>query len=215
MEDIELRFKKLKDKIIEKNSEFASARYSIVQSEEILNEKLKEYNNLIQDIDLHQKAQKILQELIATYSIEKVKKIEKIVTDTLKVIFYDKKLNFCVDILDKKNQKSVYFFIEEELNDSIVRLPLSQNSVAGGILVVTAFILQIYFIRYFNLPSFIFLDEAFSQVSDQYIPNLNQFLSSLKDVYGLIIVLITHDPRFSDLAERTYEVKNGKYTLIS
>ena len=214
IKEIETRFRKLKDKIVEKNSEFLSAHYNISQSTEILEEKINEYNNLTKDIEIHQKAQKILQELIATYSIEKVKKIEKIVTDTLRVIFYDKNLTFCVDVVDKKNQKSVYFFIEEEHADNVIRLPLSQNSVAGGILVVTAFILQIYFIKYFNLPPFIFLDEAFSQVSDQYIPNLNQFLSSLKDVYGLIIVLITHDPRFSELAERTYEVKNGKYTLI-
>ena len=130
IKEIETRFRKLKDKIVEKNSEFLSAHYNISQSTEILEEKINEYNNLTKDIEIHQKAQKILQELIATYSIEKVKKIEKIVTDTLRVIFYDKNLTFCVDVVDKKNQKSVYFFIEEEHADNVIRLPLSENSVA-------------------------------------------------------------------------------------
>ena len=60
----------------------------------------------------------------------------------------------------------------------------------------------------------VFLDEAFSQVSDQYIPYLNQLLSGLKEAYGMIIVLITHDPRFSELADRTYDVSNGVYSLV-
>lgn len=203
----------IKQRIAELSNKLNNSIYTLEQSELTIKEKINEIESLTKSINDLTIALKIIQEIIASFSIERIKKLEKIVTKCLKTVFFDKELEFEIEIIDKKTGKSVVFSILESIGDKTNKYPLSTNSVAGGIVVVTAFIIQIYFIRYFKLPSIVFLDEAFSQVSDQYIPYLNQLLYGLKDAYGLIIVLITHDPRFSELADRTYNVKNGCYSL--
>ena len=192
-----------------------SARYSIEQAQTTISQTEKELDDLNKYISLLSVSQKIVQEMIATFSIERIKTLEVIVTKCLRTIFFDKLLSFEVEIIDKRNTKNVYFYIVEETDENKYRFPLTTSSVAGGVLVITSFVMQVYFITYFNLPPIIFLDEAFSQVSDQYIGRLHQVLCGLKEAYGLIIVLITHDPRFTDLADRTYYVSNGVYSLAT
>lgn len=203
----------VKQRIAELSNKLSNATYAVEQANETIEKLTKETSDLSVSIDNLTVAQKIVQEMIASFSIERIKKLEEIVTKCLRTVFFDKTLSFEVEIVDKRGNKGILFYIVEEKNNKKYRFPLGTSTIAGGILVVTSFILQIYFIRYFKLPAFVFLDEAFSQVSDQYIPYLNQLLFGLKDAYGLIIVLITHDPRFSELAERTYDVKNGEYRL--
>ena len=84
-----------------------------------------------------------------------------------------------------------------------------------GIKTIIGFILQVYFILYHKLSPIIFIDEGFSAISNQYIPYLRSLLNSLKEEYGFIFVLVAHDPRFIDIADQTYEVKNGEVRLVS
>jgi DNA repair exonuclease SbcCD ATPase subunit len=209
-----LRTIQVKQRIAELTNKVSNARFTVEQSEEVIRTTTEELEALTHQINILSKAQKVVQEMIASYSLEQIKRLEVVVTRCLRTVFYDKELSFEVEIVDKRNVKNVFFYITETVGDKTYRFPLDTSSVAGGILVVTSFIIQIYFITFFKLPQIVFLDEAFSQVSDQYIPFLNQLLYGLKDAYGLIVVLITHDPRFSELAERTYEVANGVYSLV-
>ena len=210
---LQQREQAVKQRIAELANKLNNATFAVEQAEETISQTSKELDDVNNYIDNMTIGLKIVQEIIASFSSERIKKLESIVTKCLRTVFFDKELSFEVEISDKRSSKTIQFFIVENKNDCEYRFPLSTTSIAGGIIVVTSFILQIYFIRYFKLPSIVFLDEAFSQVSDQYIPYLNQLLYGLKDAYGLIVVLITHDPRFSELAERTYDVKNGVYSL--
>jgi DNA repair exonuclease SbcCD ATPase subunit len=209
-----LRTVQVKQHIAELTNKLNNARFTVQQSGEVIKSTTEELEGLTHQITILNKAQKVVQEMIASYSLEQIKRLETIVTRCLRTVFFDKELSFEVEIQDKRNVKNVFFYITEVVGENTYRFPLDTSSVAGGILVVTSFIIQIYFITFFKLPQIVFLDEAFSQVSDQYIPFLNQLLYGLKDAYGLIVVLITHDPRFSELAERTYEVANGVYSLV-
>lgn len=210
----QFRTVQIKQRIAELTNKVNNAKFTVEQSEGIIRSTTEELESLTHQIEILTKAQKVVQEMIASYSFEQIKRLEVVVTRCLRTVFFDKELSFEVEIQDKRNVKNVFFYITEVVGDRVNRFPLDTASVAGGILVVTSFIIQIYFITFFKLPQIVFLDEAFSQVSDQYIPFLNQLLYGLKDAYGLIVVLITHDPRFSELAERTYEVSNGEYSLV-
>lgn len=205
----------IKQRVAELSNKLSNASYNIAQAEITIKQTSKEVDDITHQMEILAIAKQVVQEMIATFSLERIKKLESIVTKCLQTVFFDKELSFRVDITDSRNKKAVNFFIVEQVCDNEYVFPLTTTAVAGGILVVTSFILQIYFIKYFKLPPMVFLDEAFSQVSDQYIPYLNQLLSGLKEAYGLIVVLITHDPRFSELAERTYDVNNGVYSLAN
>ena len=54
------------------------------------------------------------------------------------------------------------------------------------------------------------MDEAFSALSSQYLPYLRSLLTSLKEEYDFIFVLIAHDERLIEIADSTYEVKDGE-----
>ena len=92
---------------------------------------------------------------------------------------------------------------------------LSIKDNGFGIKTIIGFILQVYFILYHKLSPIIFIDEGFSNLSLQYIPYLRSLLTSLKEEYGFIFVLVSHDPRLIDIADQTYEVKNGEVRLVS
>lgn len=59
-----------------------------------------------------------------------------------------------------------------------------------------------------------FLDEAFSNLSQQYLPYLRALINDLRDKYQFIFVLITHDPRLKEIADKTYEVNMGEVKLV-
>lgn len=202
----------VKQRVAELNNKLSNALYNVSQAEQTIKQIDEELRNITHQIDVLSSAKQVVQEIIAQFSLERIKNLETIVTKCLQTVFFDKDLSFEVELSDSRNKKTVSFFIVETTSENKYRFPLTTNAVAGGILVVTSFILQVYFIKYFSLPPMIFLDEAFSQVSDQYIPYLNQLLSGLKNAYGLIVVLITHDPRFSELADKIYDVNNGVYS---
>ena len=64
-----------------------SARYSIEQAQTTISQTEKELDDLNKYISLLSVSQKIVQEMIATFSIERIKTLEVIVTKCLRTIF--------------------------------------------------------------------------------------------------------------------------------
>lgn len=152
----------------------------------------------------------IIDDIISKFSISLLKKLEDLLTIGLKKIFYDRNYSIQINVVDKRNSKCV----ELLLNDNGNLLPVKDSNIAGGILVVIASIIQIFFI--INLPTvskYLFLDEQFSQLSKQYVPTFMEFLHTLCDETNLSIVLITHDNKFIEYGDRIYIADKGKFTL--
>ena len=90
---------------------------------------------------------------------------------------------------------------------------MRDSCVAGGILVVVGFLIQVFYVANLDLAKILFLDEALSNISTQYLPNFFSFVKELSVQIGLTVVLITHDTRFLEYADRIYKVANGTYIL--
>ena len=73
--------------------------------------------------------------------------------------------------------------------------------------------IQIFYIINIDVAKYLFLDEQFSQISEQYIDNFMEFIHELCDDTGLSIVLITHDNKFIKYGDRIYTADRGKFTL--
>lgn len=152
----------------------------------------------------------IIDDIISKFSDSLLKKLEELLTIGLSKIFYDRNYSAQIKVLDKRNSKC----IELLLNDNGNLIPIKNANVAGGIIVVIASIIQIFFvINLPNLDKFIFLDEQLSQLSKQYVPTFMDFLHTLCDETGLSIVLITHDSKFIDYGNRIYVADRGVFTL--
>lgn len=152
----------------------------------------------------------IIDDIINKFSNSLLKKLEDLLTIGLKKIFYDRNYSVQIRVVDKRNSKCV----ELLLNDNGNIIPVKNANVAGGILVVIASIIQVFYIV--NIPTldrYLFLDEQFSQISSQYIDPFMEFIKTLCSETGLSIVLITHDNKFMKYGDRVYTADRGKFTL--
>ena len=53
------------------------------------------------------------------------------------------------------------------------------------------------------------LDEKYSAVSEEYVPAFFEFLAKLCESLQFRIILITHDKRFLQYADKTYRIDKG------
>ena len=184
-------------------SSIESTKNSITEVESTIKELECEKNTL-------KLCKPIIDDIISKFSDSLLRKLEELLTIGLKKIFYDRDYSIQIKVVDKRNTKCV----ELLLNDGGNLIPVKNANVAGGVLVVIASLIQIFYI--INLPNVsnkMFLDEQFSQVSVQYIDTFIDFIKTLCAETGLSIVLITHDNKFIKYGDRIYIADKGKFTL--
>jgi DNA repair exonuclease SbcCD ATPase subunit len=205
----------LDDQTLEKEITNLLIKYRGIQSSiESTNNSITAINNRLSELEYERITLKnckpIIDDIINKFSVSLLKNLENLLTIGLKKIFFDRNFSMQIRIIDKRNSKCA----ELLLNDNGNLIPVKDSNIAGGILIVIASIIQIFFIT--NLKSvgkYLFLDEQFSQLSKIYVPNFMEFIKTLCDETGLSIVLITHDSKFMSYADRVYYADHGNFTL--
>jgi len=194
------------------------SKYDTIQT--ALNDRIRqkeEYQNTMQNkIKEHKTyefAIEYMKEIIDKLSRSHIDHLEELLNTAVSTIFFDKRYSIEFELSEYRNSNSLnIYLIEEQEDGSKIKTDIKDNGF--GIKTIVGFILQIYFILYQGLSPILFADEAFSALSDQYIPYLRSLLTSLSERYGFIFVLVAHDPRFIDIADKTYEVRNGEVRLV-
>lgn len=195
------------------------SKYDTIQSQLSSTEKQKEdlqnqMKNKIHEHTLYEKSITYLKGIIDILSRTHIEHLEKLLNSAVETIFFDKNYKIEFEVSEYRNSNNLNIYLREILADgSEIRTDIKDNGF--GVKTIVGFILQIYFILYHKLSPILFADEAFSALSTQYIPYLRSLLTSLKEEYGFIFVLVSHDPRFIEISDNTYEVKNGEVKLIS
>ena len=203
------------DADFEKNLTDLLIKYRGIQSSiESTKNSIAEINSKIDELECEKNTLKlckpIIDDIISKFSDSLLRKLEELLTIGLKKIFYDRNYSVQIRVVDKRNTKCV----ELLLNDNGNLIPVKNSCVAGGILVVIAAIIQVFYI--INIPTvdnFLNLDEQFSQVSEIYVPQFMDFIKTLCNETGLSIVLITHDNKFMKYGDRIYVADKGNFTL--
>ena len=203
------------DADFEKNLTDLLIKYRGIQSSiESTKNSIAEVNSKIDELECEKNTLKlckpIIDDIISKFSDSLLRKLEELLTIGLKKIFSDRNYSVQIRVVDKRNTKCV----ELLLNDNGNLIPVKNSCVAGGILVVIAAIIQVFYI--INIPTvdnFLFLDEQFSQVSEIYVPQFMDFIKTLCNETGLSIVLITHDNKFMKYGDRIYVADKGNFTL--
>lgn len=205
----------LDNQILEKEITNLLIKYRGIQSSiESTNNSITDINRKLSELECEKITLKnckpIIDDIINKFSVSLLKNLENLLTIGLKKIFFDRNYSMQIRVIDKRNSKCA----ELLLNDNGNLIPVKDSNIAGGILIVIASIIQIFFIT--NLKSvgkYLFLDEQFSQLSKIYVPNFMEFIKTLCDETGLSIVLITHDQKFMNYADRVYYADHGNFTL--
>lgn len=209
-EEIISRYNQAKMQSISLKSSITNTKRVLSQLKLNYEEKKKEYEELTKKSTLQEEGLNLLKNLIQTMATEHINEVANFINEGLKTIFYDKEYKIEIEIEDKRNLKQANLYLIEKNGDDILKSSL-KDSVGGGVLVTIGFLLQVFYIQYHGLSPIIFLDEAFTQLSDKYIIYLKMFIEDLAKRLGFIFVLITHDERLMHNAAKTYEVEGGKY----
>lgn len=203
--DIQNLEKRATDLYIKYNS-LKSSYISTVQSIEELE---KEYTALIDNKVLLERSKPFIDDIIDKFSETSLKRLEDLLTLGVSRIFQDRDYKVEIKVSEKRSAKCAELYLIDSGHSFLMR----DSCVAGGILVVVGFLIQVFYVANLNVAKILFLDEALSNISTQYLDNFFSFVKELSQQIGLTVVLITHDTRFLEYADRLYKVAGGVYTL--
>lgn len=134
-----------------------------------------------------------------------IQELKDMLNSALSTIFVDR--DFAVDIvLSDKRGKSIQLKALE--NGKPVNL---KRGTGMGVKTVISAVLHIYYLQCKN-SKILMLDEAYSAVSEEYVEAFFTFLSQLCEKLEFKIILITHDPRFLQYANKKYRINQGVVT---
>lgn len=210
-----VQYNQLKSRAVSKLSEINVLREQRNNYQGSIDDITKENDKLKDFINLLTESLEVVKVCINKLSEGHISHLQDLVNSMLSTVFYDKKYSIDMQLNDTKNGKVLdLFLIDSTLStDDPVVTDLSSNG--GGLQTVVGFVLQIYFIIYFKQERILFLDEALSAVSSEYIPTLVDFMRGLVDKYQFKFVAIFHDTRFSEYADTIYQVSNGTAHLVT
>ena len=174
-----------------------------------LDELGKEQEALINNKTLLEKSKPFIDDLITKFSETSLKRLEDLLTLGVSRIFQDRDYKVEIRVSEKRSSKCAELYLIDSGHAFLMR----DSCVAGGILVVVGFLIQAFYVANLDVAKVMFLDEALSNISTQYLDNFFSFVKELSEQIGLTVVLITHDNRFLEYADRLYKVNNGVYTL--
>lgn len=186
---------------------------SVKTSLESNRESIKNLNNQIQEYlstrDLLEVSKPYIDDVIDKFSETALKRLEDLLSLGLARIFQDRDYRVEIRVSEKRSSKCAELYLIDDGHPFLMR----DSCVAGGILVVVGFLIQVFYVANLDLAKILFLDEALSNISTQYLPNFFSFVKELSRQIGLTVVLITHDTRFLEYADRIYKVSKGAYIL--
>lgn len=194
---IKKQFKKVSD-----------ARQEAIGRVKLLNEQKTEIEKSLEESKNGYKVQEEVLDVLRTYSSLKEQvlreKVDKVVTKGLRIIFgerYKSKMEFGISRGQAViNPKVVSEVDGEELITSV------EGARGGGLVNVVSVLYQVLVLSLVRPKQrqVLFLDEPFRNLSECYLETTGNFLRQLCEKVDMQIVLITHRPVLTEMADRKY-----------
>ena len=200
---------KLEKRVTDLYIKYNSVKNSYQTTLDSLKELSEEQSKLVENKTLLEKSKPFIDDLIDKFSETSIKKLEDLLSLGLQRIFQDRNYRVEIKVTEKRSSKCADLYLIDSGHPFLMR----DSCVAGGILVVVGFLIQAFYVANLDIAKILFLDEALSNISTQYLDNFFAFVKELSVKIGLTVILITHDTRFLEYADRIYKVADGVYTL--
>ena len=142
---------------------------------------------------------------------ESIGALKDTLNTALQYIIFDKNYDCNLTLEDKRGTKNLYVSLVSV--DDNIEVDM-KHGVGQGIRAIIGSILKLYYLLNQNSTIALY-DEKLSALSESYIPRYFLFLKRLCTERSLSIILVCHDPRFFDYADRCYLVNDGNVRLIS
>ena len=168
---------------------------------------LKSVEHEIKDLEHRSERLEKIAIVLSSYADERQAaiqgQIEGVVTQGLRTIFGESMSFRIVNKMVGKRPEIDFLLVSETGAEPLETAILEARG--GGVAAVAGFLLQAVLVLLLpNTTPLLFLDEVFSQVSEEYRPALSQFIKELTERTELQVVLVTHSDEFVTDADRVY-----------
>lgn len=182
---------------------------------ELIKEQTQNYKKQIQEnkdkIVLVQDSRIAYQKAIDIFYEQSIGQLEKLINLGLKQIFFDRSLQIKIELSNEEKKEKSFSF---EVIDTVTGEPEDiRDGTGAGVRSVISFIILSYYLMQFNSP-YIIADEAYSQISKDYVDGFFQFVHKLCEEENLTFILISHDERFIHYADQIVKVADGKIEVM-
>ena len=171
-------------------------------------ETVRELAELVQTLTAEEKLLHRVDEVLLQISSkvlgQSTDKIDRLVTHGLRTVFEGEDLEFRTEVERFRGKTAVKF----KLKCDGVEAPLLE-AYGGGPLAVAGVLLRVVAIVVLGLKRVILLDESLSFVSAQYTEATSKLLRKLCADLDFTILMVTHNPKFAEFADRHYEAKRS------
>ena len=168
---------------------------------------LKSVDKAISELRLRSERLEKIATVLSSYADERQAaiqgQIEAVVTQGLRTIFGEPMSFRIVNKMVGKRPEIDFLLVSETGAQPLETAIMEARG--GGVAAVAGFLLQAVLVLLLpNTTPILFLDESFSQVSEQYRPPLSSFIRELTERTDLQVVLVTHSDEFVTDADRVY-----------
>lgn len=206
------RYQSMYNKAIVKKSNIELQLNQLENTKQQYNQSIKDLEKIVKDQQTYENSIDILKKMMDNLSRSQISHLNDLLNSSVQSIFFDRQYSIELQVTELRNQNQLKILLHEDTPEGHVISDINDNGY--GLKGIIGFILQCYFIIYYKQEPILFLDEAFGNLSSQYLPYLKALINSLTNKYGFRFVLITHDERLMEMADRTYQVRLGAVQLV-
>lgn len=180
----------------------AVCRNEVDRIEADLSHMNKEQERLHQKVAVHQRAILVWNLAIEQTAIRNLAPMVDTVNEGLRMIVPDQDLTLHVTP-EIKNDRQRYIFTVQDKNISRKGV----DGMGGGVYAVISLLCRVVMIQQTNRAKLIVLDEQLKAVSAAYKARTSEFLQSLAKLYGMHILMVSHDRELAVAANKHYVVR--------
>lgn len=177
------------------------------QLEDTLKSDMECLDNILKTKDLYENVKKLL-EMAAQYAREQAKEdMEYMVTQALQYVF-EGDLEFKIEMEDNAIGPQAEFYVESKYGGQQLVKTRPQDARGGGVVDVISLALRVAMMQGRGV---LILDEPAKQVSEEFAPNVANFLRYLTDQGDFQVIMVSHNRHLAQAAGKSYivSIKEG------
>ena len=170
----------------------------------------KEVDQLAARIEVLVKVGELFRALMDRLVMSQVRSVESVITEGLHTIFFDQKLFFEAEIVQRYNKVNIDFYIRQEHDGgkyTVRGRPLT--NFGGGPSTIASLVLRLLVLMKLKRWPMLILDETFPAISPEYVDQTVLFLKKLAATTGTPILLVTQQHAWIDHASAVYAASEG------
>jgi DNA repair exonuclease SbcCD ATPase subunit len=185
----------------------------LLQEKESWEKRLAEVKDSVECLE---KVRLLLQEAASHAREQGRKQVEFMVTQALQFAF-GSDLEFKVVVEEKRDRPEAEFYVCSNYGgDARVETP-PQDARGGGVVDVISLALRLALLEAFRPPMGgpVILDEPAKHVSEEFSPQVAQFLKSFSQSLGRQVIMVSHNQHLADSADVAYlvEMSQGRSSV--